>query len=57
MKKLRNYEPFITGVIAGLLPYAFGYSIITIQWWLIAVSINFIAAGIRVSNYKNGKTS
>lgn len=40
MKKfLKNWYPLILGIINGTTPYVLGYSIITWQWWAIAIPL------------------
>jgi hypothetical protein len=35
-------KPIIIGIIAGTLPYLFGYSIKTWQWWPLMIISSFM---------------
>lgn len=42
MNFIKKYYQFIGGAISGIIPYFFGYSIITWQWWAIAIPLSIV---------------
>ena len=45
-------KPIIIGLIAGALPYLFGFSIVTIGWWILFPIFSLVIwFGIEVFKY------